>query len=297
MGDEDEDEELAYESLQAVDDFGDEPISESDVHMTLFDDDDGRAQANPYWNIDIKGMPVARVYLRDQPRPDEMRDLFCSADYHRGVSGAVEKVGLAPVLKQIKAHMWANAVQKTKLAKKIRAAVQAESNERVTAVTHNLMRDLLQRVAIVCAAMDKNFYRDVGNPLKEALWDELNRFGITNPSPVIEAAFRRGSTPYFETVLNKAVEYMEMRPDALAQVKQAIGEADVLPAGDYNVGDQLPDATPSAPKDLPTLAERLTASSVAVGGIPAVQGDAIGEHKTSLRRELGLGGAGIRRGR
>jgi len=293
-----EEEEVAvkYEALQELDTLEEDPLTEGDVHMTLFDDqdDNGHVMANPYWNVDVKGRPVARVYLQDQPKPEEIREVFCSADYHRGVAGAIEKVGLRPVLKQIKAHLWANRLHETNFARQVRAEVEASANARVVATTKNLMKDLLARVAIVCAGMDKNFYREVGNPLKEALWGELHGFGIANPSRMIEAAFRKGSTRYFETVLSKAVEYMEMEPKALAQVRKAIGEADVLPPGKDTVGDDLPDATPASPEDMPTLSDRLAASSVAIGGIPAVTGDALGDHKRALRSELKLGGAGPR---
>jgi hypothetical protein len=197
-------------------------------------------------------------------------------------------------MKQIKAHLWANRLHETKFAQQVKAEVEAAANQRVVSTTHNLLRNLLERVAIVCAGMDKNFYRDEGNPLKEALWGELHGFGITNPSPIIEAAFRKGSTRYFETVLNKAVEYMEMEPKALAQVRKAIGDADVLAPGNEKMGDQLPDATPASPEEMPTLSDRLAASSVALGGIPAIMGDALGEHKQALRSELRLGGAGPR---
>lgn len=291
---EEESEAVKYEALQELEVFDDEPLTEADVHMTLFDDQDehGRIQANPYWNVDIKGQPVARVYLQDQPKPEEIREVFCSADYHKGVAGAIEKVGLRSVFKQIKAHVWANRLHETKFAKQVKAEVEAAANQRVVATTRNLLRNLLERVAVVCAGMDKNFYRDEGNPLKEALWGELHSFGITNPSPIIEAAFRKGSTRYFETVLNKAVEYMEMEPKALAQVRKAIGEADVLTPGNETMGDQLPDATPASPEEMPTLSDRLAASSVALGGIPAIMGDALGDHKRALRNELRLGGAG-----
>jgi len=282
---------VQYEALQGVDDF-EEPLSESDVHMTLFDE--GTADApgdNPFWNIDISGQPVARVYLKDQPKPEEIREVFCSADYHRGLAGAIEKVGLKPVLKQLKAKVWANAVQKTKLAQNIKAQVEAESKERVTALTKNLMKDLIQRIAIVCAGMDKNFYKDIGNPLKEALWGEMNSYGIPNPAPIIEAGFRKGSTKYFETVLSKAVEYMELSPETLDQIQNAIGDMDVMTPGDGTVGDELPEANP---EQAPTLHERLAASSVAIAGIPTQVGNALGDHKANLRRELRLGGAGPR---
>lgn len=284
---------VEYEALQSLDDLGDEPVPESDVHMTLFGEGTPEAPGDsPFWNVDVAGTPVARVYLKDQPKPDEIRKVFCSSDYYRGVSGAISKVGLAPVLKQIKAHLWANEVSKTKLAQDIQAKVDAEAQKRVKATTENLAKNLLQRIAIVCAGMDKNFYKNVGNPLKEALWSELHKQGIANPSPVIEAAFRQGATPYFRAVLTKAMEYMEMQPEALEQIQDAIGDMDVLPPADESVGDEIPEI--QTPDDATTLSERLAASSVAIAGMTGISGNPIGEHKKTLRGELSLGGAGPR---
>ncbi len=294
----DDAESVEYEALQSIDDI-DEPLSEGDVHMTLFDEGTAEAPgADPFWNIDVGGQPVARVYLKDQPKPDEIRKVFCSADYYQGVSGAIAKVGLKSVLKQIKARVWANKVNETKLAKDIEARVEKEANSRVTATTQNLMREMMDRIAIVCAGMDKNFYRETGNPLKEALWAEMHAFGIANPSPIIEAAFKKGSTDYFRTVLAKAVEYLEYEPKALEQIKATIGEMDVMPAHGEGVGDSLPEADLDEPgydpETAPTLSDRLAASSVAISGVQSLVGDPRGEHKTSLKSELRLGGAGPR---
>lgn len=292
----DEDEEalegVEYEALQNIDDIDSESIAEDDVHMTLFDEGTPEAPGeNPYWNIDLNGNPTARIYLKDQPKPAEIRKVFCSSDYYKGVSGAISKVGLKPVLKQLKAHIFANAVNKTALAKKIQARVDAEAQERVNATTKNLVSSLLRCSAIVCAGMDKNCYREIGNPLKEAIWAELHRHGVPNPAPIIEAAFRKGATPYFETVLAKAVEYMGMEPVALEQIENAIGEMDVIPPGDAVVGDDIPDVSLN-PDEAATLSDRLAASSVAVAGISAIVGNPFGEHKEKLRSELRLGGAG-----
>lgn len=284
-----------YEALQSLDEVGE--VAENDVHMTLFDEGPNQ---EPYWNVDIGGTPMARVYLSDQPKPDEIREVFCSEDYVKGVSQAIEKVGIKPVFQQINAKLWVNKVLETSLAKGIKAKVDAEAQARVNAVTQNLMGDLLRCTAIVCAGMDKNFYREVGNPLKEALYTEMKRYGIANPAPIIEAAFKKGSTEYFQTVLAQAVTYLEYDPKALADVQAAIGDMDVMPPGDDVVGDELPEVdAPSIPipgTEDATLSERLAASSVAVAGMQGLTtGNPIGEHKDRLRAELRLGGAGPRR--
>jgi hypothetical protein len=146
---------VQYEVLQKVEAFAD--LTEADVHMTVFDEE----SANPYWNIDFRGAPVARVYLKDQPKPEEIRNTFTSAAYAEGVMGAIAKIGAHPVLKQIKAHLWSNEVNKADLAKSITASVEAKLAEAQKVKTTDLTNKLLANIQIVCAGMDKNFYKEL----------------------------------------------------------------------------------------------------------------------------------------
>jgi hypothetical protein len=72
-----------------------------------------------YWNVDVKGMPVARIYLKDQPKPDETRAVFISPQYFHGVSGGIAKIGLESVLKQINVCFWINKIEQSKLVQKL----------------------------------------------------------------------------------------------------------------------------------------------------------------------------------
>jgi hypothetical protein len=260
-------------------------LTEADVHATLFAED----SKDPYWNIDIQGRPTATVHLQDQPKPEETRDLFISADYFKGVSQAIAKMGATPVLKQINARFWTNEVDASELGQKIEARYALKYTDHIKAVTDKL----LHCIEVVNAGMDKNFFQDVDHPMKVSLYNAMGKYGIpaNDRMNIIEASFEEGATPYFKTVFEKAIEFVGMEPTALAQVEQAIGTAGVIKpmpqSGDIVESDtDLDDPTTAA-----TLSERLARTSVAITSGFGDQDDP----KASLRARLALGGATPRR--
>lgn len=286
---------VQYEALSDVNQLGD--VAEADVNMTLFDE----GGANPYWNIDIKGMPVARVFLKDQPKPDEARAVFTSAQYYQGVAGAIAKLGAAPILKQIGAKLWTNKIDESVKVKALREQVKAEIEKSHAATVKGWSDKLLSCVALVCAGMDKNFFKEDGNRLKEALYASFRKHGI-GPQVImaaIEDGFSEGSTAYFQSVLDRAIAYMGMSDVARAEIEKAIGDANVvMPQGPADAeGSDLPVVDPAGmnagdPSDESTLAARLVRSSVAVSSVGASQG--FGSAKEDLKSRIGLGGAGPR---
>lgn len=275
-----------YEVLTSVAGFKD--IAEADVHMTLFDDE----SRNPYWNIDFRGQPTARVYLQDQPKPEEARATFVSAQYALGVSGAITKIGAEHVLKQIKAHYFANKVDETAIAKRITASAEANATKQLNEAKASMVNSFLEDVQLVVAGMDKNFYKDVGNPLKEALWTSIKNAGVYNPIPVIEAGWRRGATDFFQTVFAKALEYGAMDPAAKRQLKKALADMDTLsPSGEVTEEEEIgtQDAPAGGGEDAPSLHARLASASVALSQVPGLTNDQANDFKRSLKDELKLG--------
>ena len=201
-----------------------EGVIQSDVNMTLFNEDGD----NPFWNIDISGQPIAQVSLKDQPRTEEIRSSFISEQYALGVSQAIEKVGLKEVLKSVNAKLWSNEIQNAKVVKQAHEAAKATFEDAYKQKAAELTDRVFECMAIVAAGMDKNFYPEVGNPLKEALWMKIRECGIADPLPTIEAAFNQGATDWFKAILDKSMAYLNMNPEALAEIKKAISSADTI---------------------------------------------------------------------
>jgi hypothetical protein len=251
-----------------------EGVIQSDVNMTLFNEDGD----NPFWNIDISGQPIAQVSLKDQPRTEEIRSSFVSEQYALGVSQAIEKVGLKEVLKSVNAKLWSNEIQNAEVVKQAHEAAKATFEDAYKQKAAELTDRVFECMAIVAAGMDKNFYPEVGNPLKEALWMKIRECGIADPLPTIEAAFNQGATDWFKAILDKSMAYLNMNPEALAEIKKAISSADTI----------KPEEVEAAQGE--TLAQHLADNQVHAFALPQ-PGPA--DEKNKLKGELRLSKKGL----
>lgn len=177
----------------------------------------------PFWNIIIDGNPVARVYLQDQPQPEEIKPLFLSEQFPQVVQQTVAQFGVQEALASINARYYAldeNAVR-AKVEEEVRKEYEERFQERVLA----LRNEFKEAVALALEGMAKNFFQDTDNPLKAALYTELVKAGVDNPTRYIEAAFERSATQFFDVVLDKALELMskseEVRREIAAMIKAA----------------------------------------------------------------------------
>jgi hypothetical protein len=212
-------------------------IVASDVVMSLY----GAEQENPHWNIDIQGRPVARVELADQPKPEEVRATFLSGPYAENIAQAMEKVGVSEVLQAINAKPYAARIEVGELAKKIETRVKATSEKELAEKVGELRERFLAAAKIALAGYNNNFFRGEDHALKAALWSELKRLGVRDASHVIESAFEEGSVTFFESILAKAEELMDLPDEARDAIAKAIPESNALVTASAETGGDLPD--------------------------------------------------------
>lgn len=246
-----------FETLTPIEAFKDVELTEADVNMIIFDENG----EDPFWNLDVRGRPVAQIRLSDQPNPDEIRDLFVAPNYREGVAGAIERTSLNEVLTQLRARPWTSVVDQADFAQKVHAKADDRIESEVVTLFDEYKSMLLECVGLVCSGMDKNFYKDIGNPLKESLFAEMKRWGVSDDTAVevIEAAFEEGATSYFETVLKQATEYMVLPKEALAEIEKAITGANTIATTDVRA---------YADDDHQSMAHRMAANSVPVTEVP-----------------------------
>jgi len=223
------------EMLSNFDEIG--PVTSDDVVMALYGED----QENPHWNIDIKGRPVARVELSDQPKPEEVRSTFLSAPYAENIAQAMAKVGVSEVLEAINAKPYAAKVEVGALADKIRAKVAAEHEAKYAKAVGELRERFLTAAKIALSGYNSNFFRGEDHQLKAALWSELKRLGVRDAAGVIEASFEEGAVPFFEAVLSKAEELMDLPTEAREAIARAIPQSNALVAASADSGEELPE--------------------------------------------------------
>ena len=204
-------------SIEYVTDLEEASYSEDDIQMAFFDGED------PSWTVLVKGSPVAVIKLSDQPRPDEISDLFTKDDYAHNVAQAMIQCGAKEVLNQVKARYFVNKVDESAIAARMADKVRAEMEAEYQGKSASMREEFKSCIAVVLAGMNKNFFKDVDNPLKGSLYNKMKEIGVANPDQIIETAFADAADPYFDIVLTKAIDFMSKSPEAREEIAKAIG--------------------------------------------------------------------------
>lgn len=272
-----------FEVLQSIDDLEKEGITAASVHCSLY----AESGVNPFWNVTVHGEPLARIYLQDQDRPDEIKAVFTSAAYGEAVSKASEQVegGLRQLLIDANARYFTLQLDKVAVAQKAKEVATAEAKKIVTERLTTLSDRFLESMATAALGMDRNFFPG-GNPLKLAISLHLQKLGmpVSQSVEVIEAAFADGSADYFKALAARANTLMAMEPTAFEQVRASIIES----------GTIMPklEEAPPAPIDAgKSMVQHLAEQSNAIAGINmSIMGNDNEQlsEKEQLRRDLGF---------
>jgi hypothetical protein len=269
------DEDMEYQSIAKIEEL--KELTDNDFHATLYNQED----ENPFWNIEVVGMPLARVELSSQEKPEEIRAAFTSPEYAEHLVSAMCKMGIEPVLEGVNAKMWSNEVKKSSLATKIREEVKSELIKEHTDKLVELKDKFMNCLEIATAGMNKNFFKNMGNPLKEALFAELEKAGVYNPIGIIEAAFSDSSSKFFDGLFKKTVDLMDMHEEAREEIAKAIV--------DNNTLDVTKENNP-APEQAATFASRLAQASVPVQAASAsADSKSVGDLKAEMKAKIRLG--------
>ena len=121
-GEEDKEDEEAdamkYECLQNLEEVKAMKVDRNGLAMTFWSDEKA---VNPYWTVQANGKPIAEIHLADQDNAEEIRSFFCDeGKYPQAVEQSVGTVGLYDMLKGVKARFYANAIEKSAYAKKMK---------------------------------------------------------------------------------------------------------------------------------------------------------------------------------
>lgn len=237
---------LKYESVASFESLAN--TSKNDIELILF----GEKSENPTWVVFAKTLPVAKIELSSQEHAKIIRPSFVEADYASDFINAASQDGLVSTLKTANAHFYANHVSDKAVADRYEAKAQEKIDAFKAQAETKLRADLMGALDVVTVGMNKNLYKDVGHPLKEALFESMVLAGMpeNTAESVIDSSFANSSSEYYQVVFEKALAFMNMNDTAKNEVKAMISDANVVQASE--------NLEPS------TLSERLgRASSVA----------------------------------
>lgn len=230
---------------------------------------------DPSWTVLIKGSPVATIKLSDQPRAQEIAEIFTKDEYAQNVAQAIVQCGPKEVLDQVKARYFASKIEQSALATQMYDRAKAELAEAQRSALATMKEEFKTCIATVLAGMNKNFWKDTENPLKGALFAALHdNLGISDPTSIIESAFEVSANTYFDIVLSKAIDFMGKTSEAREEIAQAISGS--------NAVRSTAGFIPAAKK----LAQRLESNNI----VAQVTGNGLsGKDKSNIKNIIRLG--------
>lgn len=242
-----ESEAMRFEPLASTDKLS--TVAKEDIDMMLY----GEEGENPTWNVSVAGVPTCRIPLKAQAHADDIRKVFCSDEYALDLIEHCVKSGFVPTMKKVGATFWANHTSDRKIAARYQTMASAAIDTEKSKIVAAFREDFISALKIVTAGMSKNFYPELGNSLKDSFFNNLCTAGLPKQTAisVVEKSFAEGSSEYFNTLFDKATDYLNLTRETRAEIANAIAHSSTLElASDSELQ--------SAPA---TLADRLTQAS------------------------------------
>ena len=192
--------------------------SVQDVQMLLTNGED------PRWNVIIAGVPAAFISLSSIENGEAVRSGFTSQQYCDAIITAMSKLGVAAVLEENGAQLYANEVMASDLATSIRASVSDELSGEFTTRVVAMREDFLDRANLVAAGLSKGYFTSLPNALFAKAREVLAASGVHN-ADAAAMAIAAAAPEFFAVVAEKAASLMDKSPEVLADLRENIEDS------------------------------------------------------------------------
>jgi hypothetical protein len=204
---------LEVDSLAHVDDAGEDAHKELDLSYS------SSISGSSMWTAYFKGRPVATARSADAGKNV---DIFDDATFGNAVIASAKHVGVKNILREMG---FKGIVQPVQIAKIVEAGVSKEvaiAKSALDVDRKEYAERLMSAMATAAIGVNRGFFADVKNPLKEQLWDTLASAGIKNPEILIHNAFRASSDAYHNMLFAKAAEIIAKPLDVQESLAKAV---------------------------------------------------------------------------
>lgn len=230
--------------------------------------------AGAHWVLCANGDPLAKIVLKDQDNADKIAAHFASADYAKSVIEGIQKYGLQATVEYTKAKPYVAKIDENKKVSEIRARLEQESKAALRKTIADVKSRYVENLDLVLTASSNNFI--VENPLKDALVSFMTSAGVPEvvAAQGVDQAFFQKGVQTVAGLLDKAEEWSNYSPEAIAEVKATVEQAGrrarPLPS-------QLSPAQANPDYDQ-GMANRMAARAIPVQTTPAKQEVSVAAH-------------------
>lgn len=230
----------------------------------------------------VDGLHVAT--LAGDARP-EFAGVFDKAPFSQSILRAAEDHGVVAALDS---YGFVKTKVKVPMAQATAALIKrgvADKTKALATTTESLTGDLRQSLSIAAAALNKGYWRNRANPLKDAMAQALANLGVQNPNRVVANVFATAGEPFVKTLLEAALELsaksVEFRNELATNVldmsvQTAAAGDDEEDDGDHEYRAAANFDVPAIAKTQPIAASTVHQRSAPVTSISAIRASAGG---------------------
>ena len=171
------------------------------------------------WIAMFRGTPVASV---SREQSGKNKDLFDTANFGQVVIASAKHVGVRKTLEELGFRPYIRTIAISSIVDQLAADKIAEATDELETVRESYVETLQAALASAAVGINRGFFVDVQNPLKDALYSALSTAGIKNPGTIIANVFRETADTYHKVLFAKANDIMANPPEVQTSLAKAI---------------------------------------------------------------------------
>jgi hypothetical protein len=182
---------------------------------------------NPVWTAYYKGAPVA-LASKDSIHKDHV-DMFTTQRF--GVAtAAAAKVG-APkrVLQELGYKGITHSLNINKHVSERAAALAADAEQQMAQEQSEYNERLSAALATAMIGINRGFFKDESNPVREALCSALTSVGVRSPEIVVDKAMRGGFEAFLRQATARAADIMSKPTEVQESLARTVLETSYMP--------------------------------------------------------------------
>lgn len=167
---------------------------------------------------------VAIATLYKDKLDAKIQHAFDQKAYLQAIRNQADSKGIRAALEEFSFEPVRITASKKKLADLREVDIKAEARAEVDAQLNNVVDEFRSCLGIASVGINKNFWREVSNPLKERLVSDLEAAGFRNAKKVVDAAFSKTADSYNRVLLERASALFSKPVDIRNELADAIGD-------------------------------------------------------------------------
>lgn len=189
----------------------------------------GSINKEPSWIAFLDGVPVAKatsISAANHARIFEdvaFANALLASAQENGVNQALTDMGFKPLEIEVVVDKDVDALVKNQVEAATASASVGYEKER-----NEFEERFLAALATAAVGINRGFFKNLNNPVKQALWNSLSAAGMRQPEALIDNVFSAQADSYHKVLLDKAREIVSKPLEIQNELTNAIMDSNYL---------------------------------------------------------------------